>query len=68
MKFSIQVNYKAHGDDGKDFRARTIYQVEATSDWPDGIKEAYKKAEKAFSDRSGVTFGAIIPGWHNGNF
>ena len=55
--WTISVTYLVKGDQGKQFRARSIIQVVA----PD-LPSAYIEAEKA--NIPGVKLGAIIPGHH----
>lgn len=59
MKWSIQVNYTARDDDGKPFRARTVFQTEA-----DDLPCAYRNADVVKAQYENVLFGAIIPGHH----
>jgi hypothetical protein len=58
-KWTISVAYEANNDDGKKFRAKTVFQTEA-----EDISAAYKVADQTFKDRSDVKLGAILPGYH----
>lgn len=56
--FSIQVSYDTSNDDGKQFRARAVFQTEACC-----ARFAYALAEEAFAGRD-AKLGAILPGRH----
>jgi len=58
-KWTISVAYEATNDDGKKFRAKTVFQTEA-----ENISAAYKAADQAFKNKSDVKLGAILPGHH----
>jgi len=58
-KWTIQVTYDANGEDGKKFRARSVFQTEA-----DDLASAYQNATDAFRGRDDVKLGAIIRGHH----
>ncbi len=59
-KWTIQIDYMARNDDGKQFRARSCFQCEAPS-----IPAAYAIAEAAdWSGHEPVKFGCILEGWH----
>ena len=58
-KWTIQVTYDANNEDGKKFRARTVFQTEA-----ENIGQAYKTADEAFKGRDDVKLGEIISGHH----
>lgn len=60
-KWSIQIDYTAHDDNGKAFRARSTFQCEAAD-----LPTAYKIArESDWKGREPIKFGVIMPGWHN---
>jgi hypothetical protein len=58
-KWTISVAYEATNDDGKKFRAKTVFQTEA-----ENISAAYKAADQAFKNKSDVKLLAILPGHH----
>ena len=57
--WTIQVSYDANDEDGKKFRARTVFQTEA-----EDIRGAYQNATDAFRNRDDVKLGAIMRGHH----
>lgn len=59
-KWSIQIDYTAVDDNGRNFRARSTFQCEAID-----IPSAYQLAEDADWGNKKPKFGAIMPGWHN---
>jgi len=58
-KWTISVAYDANNEDGKKFRAKTVFQTEA-----EDMLSAYKIAEKAFENKSDIKLGAILLGNH----
>jgi len=58
-KWTIQVTYDSSKDDGKKFRARTVFWTEA-----EDLLLAYKNAEESFKGREDIKLGAILPGHH----
>ena len=59
-KWTIQVTYDANGEDGKKFRARSVFQTEANDP-----ASAYQNAIDAFRGRDDVKLGAIICGHYS---
>lgn len=57
MWWTMQISYNVRDDNGKLFRARSVYQVEAAD-----VREAYKKASLDLGER--FKLGAIMPGRH----
>lgn len=55
--WTIQVFYQAHSDDGKPFRATSVFQCAASS-----VGAAYAIAEKTLGPERKL--GAILPGRH----
>lgn len=59
-KWSVSIDYTARDDNGKQFRARTLFHVEAKD-----VPAAYAIASAAdWTGYETVKLGFIIPGWH----
>ena len=58
-KWTIQVSYDANDEDGKKFRARTVFHTES-----EDLGGAYQNATDAFRNRDDVKLGAIMRGHH----
>lgn len=57
QRYTIQIFYQARTDEGKPFRATSVYHTLALD-----VGQAYKNAEKVFGDK--FKFGACLLGHH----